>query len=306
MGQRPGRQACACGRCCDSARQFAIAQKPTPPCTATVVVGHSASGQDKGGGGAMEAQEVCPGSVHEEALFWGPRPQKQPPWKAPAAENRWPARGNASPVERRHAALALPRARVSKRAETRGRVVWTNCAGRTPQKTRCRHNQRPFPPLKTQNGAQQLRIPQHKSTCNGSSMHTATAHSPLLQPAKQLQTTVSYYGNRPLLSGGGGGVQGGFLVRSLVDGAGSYSVAHRAGLLPTELTGMWGWILLRSPHQGRGSPPVPAPPKQKPVRQPQIRWAPKQPKDRVAVLGQGHVSARSGGGGGCTLCLGTT
>ena len=38
----------------------------------------------------------------------------------------------------------------------------------------------------------------------------------------------------------GGGGQGGFLVRSLVDGAGSYSVAHRAGLLPTELTGTWG------------------------------------------------------------------
>ena len=51
---------------------------------------------------------------------------------------------------------------------------------------------------------------------------------------------------RPLLRGRGG--QGGFLVRSLVDGAGSYSVAHGAGLLPTELTGMWGWILLRSPH----------------------------------------------------------
>ena len=62
----------------------------------------------------------------------------------------------------------------------------------------------------------------------------------------------------------GGGGQGGFLVRSLVDGAGSYSVAHRAGLLPTELTGMWGWILLRSPHQGRGSAPAPAPIKQRP------------------------------------------
>ena len=62
----------------------------------------------------------------------------------------------------------------------------------------------------------------------------------------------------------GGGGQGGFLVRSLVDGAGSYSVAHRAGLLPTELTGMWGWILLRSPHQGRGSPRAPAPTKQRP------------------------------------------
>ena len=49
-----------------------------------------------------------------------------------------------------------------------------------------------------------------------------------------------------------------------MDGAGSYSVAHRAGLLPTELTGMWGWILLRSPHQGRGSPPAPAPRKQRP------------------------------------------
>ena len=49
-----------------------------------------------------------------------------------------------------------------------------------------------------------------------------------------------------------------------MDGAGSYSVAHRAGVLPTELTGMWGWILLRSPHQGRGSPPAPAPTKQRP------------------------------------------
>ena len=46
------------------------------------------------------------------------------------------------------------------------------------------------------------------------------------------------------------GAQGGFLVRTLVDAAGSYSVAHGAGLLPTELTGMWGWILLRSPRQG--------------------------------------------------------
>ena len=36
------------------------------------------------------------------------------------------------------------------------------------------------------------------------------------------------------------------------------------GLLPTELTGMWGWILLRSSHQGRGSPPAPAPTKQRP------------------------------------------
>ena len=68
---------------------------------------------------------------------------------------------------------------------------------------------------------------------------------------------------RPLLSRGAGG-QGGFPVRSLVDGAGSYSVAHRAGLLPTGLTGMWCWILLRSPHQGRGPPPAPAPTKQRP------------------------------------------
>ena len=45
-----------------------------------------------------------------------------------------------------------------------------------------------------------------------------------------------------------------------MDGAGSCSVAHRAGLLPTELTGMWGWILLRSPHQGRGGHPQPTPP----------------------------------------------
>ena len=51
-----------------------------------------------------------------------------------------------------------------------------------------------------------------------------------------------------------------------MDGAGSYSVAHRAGLLPTELTGMRGWILLRSPHQGRGSPPAPTPTKQGPRR----------------------------------------
>ena len=53
-----------------------------------------------------------------------------------------------------------------------------------------------------------------------------------------------------------------------MDGAGSYSVAHRAGLLPTELTGVWGWILLRSPHQGRGSPPAPAPTKQRPALRP--------------------------------------
>ena len=49
-----------------------------------------------------------------------------------------------------------------------------------------------------------------------------------------------------------------------MDGAGSYSAARRAGLLPTELTGMWGWILLRSLTRGRGSPPAPAPTKQRP------------------------------------------
>ena len=56
-----------------------------------------------------------------------------------------------------------------------------------------------------------------------------------------------------------------------MDGAGSYSVAHRAGLLPTELTGMWGWILLRSPHQGRGSP-GPRPTKQRPGRTGVAGW----------------------------------
>ena len=50
-----------------------------------------------------------------------------------------------------------------------------------------------------------------------------------------------------------------------MDGAGSYSVAHGAGLLPIELTGMWGWILLRSPDQSRGSSPAPAPTKQRPA-----------------------------------------
>ena len=76
----------------------------------------------------------------------------------------------------------------------------------------------------------------------------------------------------------GGGGQDGFLVRSLVDGAGSYSVAHTAGLLPTELTGMWGWILLRSPHQGRGSSPAPAPTKQRRAQDAWggARWGPRQ------------------------------
>ena len=83
------------------------------------------------------------------------------------------------------------------------------------------------------------------------------------QAAKE-SPVLAHVQTRPLLSGGGGGGQGGFLVRSLVDGAGSYSVAHGAGLLPTELTGMQGWILLRSPHQGRGSPPARASTKQRP------------------------------------------
>ena len=46
----------------------------------------------------------------------------------------------------------------------------------------------------------------------------------------------------------------------------------RAGLLPTELTGMWGWILLRSPHQGRGCA-LPAAPRQ---FQPMFRAAQRQ------------------------------
>ena len=63
-----------------------------------------------------------------------------------------------------------------------------------------------------------------------------------------------------------GGGSGRVPSEELVHDAGSYSVAHRAGLLPTELPGMWGWILLRSAHQGRGSPPAPAPTKQRPAR----------------------------------------
>ena len=49
----------------------------------------------------------------------------------------------------------------------------------------------------------------------------------------------------------------------------------RAGLLPTELTGMWGWILLRSPPQGRGSAPAPAPTQQRPVED----WGPYRKDD---------------------------
>ena len=74
-----------------------------------------------------------------------------------------------------------------------------------------------------------------------------------------------------------------------MDGAGSYSVAHTAGLLPTELTGMWGWILLRSPHQGRGSPPAPAPTQQRPAPPPHSTERPfdhtasRQPFDRTPL-----------------------
>ena len=59
-----------------------------------------------------------------------------------------------------------------------------------------------------------------------------------------------------------------------MDGTGSYSVSHRAGLLPTELTGMWGWILLRSPHLRKGSLPAPAPTKQRPVSDPGTQGGP--------------------------------
>ena len=79
---------------------------------------------------------------------------------------------------------------------------------------------------------------------------------------KQVRPPLRWSPGLCLVRGGG---QGRFLVRSLVDGAGSYSVAHGAGLLPTELTGMWGWFRLRSPHQGMGSPPAPTPTKQRPV-----------------------------------------
>ena len=54
--------------------------------------------------------------------------------------------------------------------------------------------------------------------------------------AEEQGLEVSMAGTGLCLGGGGG--QGGFLVRSLGDVAGSYSVAHRAGLLPTELTGV--------------------------------------------------------------------
>ena len=81
-----------------------------------------------------------------------------------------------------------------------------------------------------------------------------------------------------------------------MDGAGSYSVAHRAGLLPTELTGMWGWILLRSPHQGRGSPPGPTPTKQRPDASPG-RTGPE------AMLGAG-LKGNSVGTGAGLRCIG--
>ena len=68
-----------------------------------------------------------------------------------------------------------------------------------------------------------------------------------------------------------------------MDGAGSYSVAHGAGLLPTELTGMQGWILLRSPHQGRGSPPARASTKQRPGLNPVILSLIHGPKSGAGV-----------------------
>ena len=77
-----------------------------------------------------------------------------------------------------------------------------------------------------------------------------------------------------------------------MDGAGSYSVAHRAGLPPTELTGMWGWILLRSPHQGRGSPPAPAPTQQRPASDSlQPRLTPSAPRPPLPNTHQGPRSA---------------
>ena len=81
-----------------------------------------------------------------------------------------------------------------------------------------------------------------------------------------------------------------------MDGAGSYSVAHRAGLLPTELTGMWAWILLRSPHQGRGSPPVPAPNKQRPALELQfMRYTPSPPRTWSLGSSGSIVDTSSGG-----------
>ena len=106
----------------------------------------------------------------------------------------------------------------------------------------------------------------------------------------------------------GGGVQGGFLVRIPVDGAGSYSVAHGAGLLPAELTGMWGWILLRSPHQGRGPPPAPAPTKQRPAPSSFLHSHPTGPSIPVDHARSFRSLCSAGGEfgdcGGCDLGLG--
>ena len=105
-------------------------------------------------------------------------------------------------------------------------------------------------PLRDRAASKMARAPGHFDTSCPNDPHAA---SQAPQPAPAGRSVPGL-----CLVGGGGG-QGGFLVRSLVDGAGSYSVAHRAGLLPTELTGMWGWILLRSPREGRGVTPSPRP-----------------------------------------------
>ena len=81
------------------------------------------------------------------------------------------------------------------------------------------------PPGGTGHGGRQMKAPPVQ--------HGPPSHSQAVSPAVGYQAFAEW---------GRGGGQGGFLLRSLVDGAGSYSVAHRAGLLPTELTGMWGWM----------------------------------------------------------------
>ena len=59
------------------------------------------------------------------------------------------------------------------------------------------------------------------------------------------------------------------------------------GLLPTELTGMWGWILLRSPHRGRGSPPAAATTKQRPGSHASLPALPSLPLAGCAPTGGG-------------------
>ena len=49
-----------------------------------------------------------------------------------------------------------------------------------------------------------------------------------------------------------------------MDGTGSYSVAHRAGLLPTEFPDWHVMDLTEIPSPGQGSAPAPAPTKQRP------------------------------------------